>query len=232
MQVGGTIEDNEISGSSGIGIWSSETDALVRRNLVHDNAGHGIAVFLGQVVENVTYENGGDGISIGPFFDESSRPREEGIAAERLVIGNTSIGNRGHGIDMTRAYFFRIERNISAYNDSAGIVCGGGAYSTFLCNVVNKNVIGAILGDCEAELGKNGNASLDPLFCDPEARDFRLQLESPCAPKNSQGCGLIGALPATCGSPLPMTEKGTSRRKDAATIQTTWGAIKAAFGDR
>ena len=43
----------------------------------------------------------------------------------------------------------------------------------------------------------NGNLSADPLFCNPDLADFRLQDDSPCAPGGE--CGLIGAWPVGCG---------------------------------
>jgi hypothetical protein len=38
----------------------------------------------------------------------------------------------------------------------------------------------------------------DPLFCDPEAGDFYLHEDSPCAPGATYGCDLVGALPVGC----------------------------------
>ncbi len=48
-------------------------------------------------------------------------------------------------------------------------------------------------------LGVNGNISLDPLFCDTIAGDYRLHGTSPCIPSNNS-CGiLIGAYDLGCG---------------------------------
>jgi hypothetical protein len=64
------------------------------------------------------------------------------------------------------------------------------------------------------QYGVDGNLSADPLFCDPENGDFRLQPGSPCEPGSE--CGLIGAWPVGCG--------GTPAER------TTWGGLKALFG--
>jgi hypothetical protein len=50
-------------------------------------------------------------------------------------------------------------------------------------------------GGSAGQYGINGNISEDPLFCDPEAGDFTLHGDSPCAPYSAPNpeCGLIGA---------------------------------------
>jgi hypothetical protein len=58
----------------------------------------------------------------------------------------------------------------------------------------NSNVYLAPDGlDCFGPLiGKNGNFSQNPLFCDERNDDFRLRPESPCLPHGEfPGCGLI-----------------------------------------
>ncbi|MFN8176396.1 MAG: right-handed parallel beta-helix repeat-containing protein [bacterium] len=61
----------------------------------------------------------------------------------------------------------------------------------------------------------NGNLSADPLFCGTTTGDFSLQANSPCAPPNSGGCGLIGALGVACGA--------------TALQDRSWGSIKALY---
>jgi hypothetical protein len=83
---------------------------------------------------------------------------------------------------------------------------------------VYGNAGGDWVGCIEDQYGINGNISEDPLFCDPETGDFRLQEGSPCGPFSppNEECDLIGAWPVGCGPPT-------------ATQQTTWGRIKAAY---
>ena len=50
------------------------------------------------------------------------------------------------------------------------------------------------------------------MFCDPDEMNFYISTISPCAPGNSGGCGLIGALEVGC---MP-----------TATARASWGKVK------
>jgi predicted outer membrane repeat protein len=71
------------------------------------------------------------------------------------------------------------------------------------------------VGDVAGLNGVAGNISLDPLFCGLAAQDYTLQSSSPCAPMNSGGCGLIGALGEGC-EPVSVESK-------------SWGQIKGLY---
>jgi hypothetical protein len=62
------------------------------------------------------------------------------------------------------------------------------------------NVAGDWVGYVAPQFGINGNISEDPLFCDPEDENFRLEVGSPCAPFTppNEECDLIGAWPVGC----------------------------------
>ena len=71
--------------------------------------------------------------------------------------------------------------------------------------------------DCGAgQQGVDGNFSEDPMFCGDAApgSPYALELGSPCAAENSQGCGLLGAWDVGCISPV------NSR---------SWGQIKTLY---
>ena len=90
------------------------------------------------------------------------------------------------------------------------------------CCDIFGNAGGDWTGCIADQLGVNGNISEDPLFCDPEANDFTIAENSPCAPGNSPaGCDLIGALPVGCTA--------TTAVPEIALRETTWGAVKASF---
>ena len=95
---------------------------------------------------------------------------------------------------------------------SGGVYCNG-SYPAFICNDTWDNLGGNYTGGCIDPTGTNGNISANPLFCAPEAGNFMLQNNSPCAPENSPGCDGIGALGVGCG---------------ATSVETiTWGRVKA-----
>jgi hypothetical protein len=57
------------------------------------------------------------------------------------------------------------------------------------------------IGSFAGQYGVDGDISADPLFCDPEQRDFRLDAPSPRAPFSPPDpeCDLVGAWPVGCG---------------------------------
>jgi hypothetical protein len=87
------------------------------------------------------------------------------------------------------------------------------------CNIYG-NTGGDWVGCIADQNGESGNISEDPLFCSStpnEDRNWTLQVNSPCAPGNHPdqfNCGLIGAEPVECTSPVE---------------PSTWGAVKAHY---
>jgi hypothetical protein len=76
------------------------------------------------------------------------------------------------------------------------------------CTDIHGNAGGDWVGNIASLAGLNGNLSENPLFCGVQNPDepFSIAAESPCAPDNNLGCGLIGALPVGCivtGIPAP-----------------------------
>lgn len=69
------------------------------------------------------------------------------------------------------------------------------------CTDIYGNEGGDWTGDLAGYLGVNGNISMDPLFCDPEAGVLTLRADSPCAPLHDPECGRIGAWPVGCYAP-------------------------------
>lgn len=129
------------------------------------------------------------------------------------LAGNTIAGNAGTALGGGGIYLAdcspSLVNTISAFNTGAasfgnGIACNV-APSLLSCNDVFGNS-GSNYSGVADPTGTNGNVSVDPAFCDAGAGDYRVAAASPCAPANSGGCGLIGAL-AVCGlSPVPGTD--------------------------
>jgi predicted outer membrane repeat protein len=85
---------------------------------------------------------------------------------------------------------------------------------TLNCCDVYGNAGGDWAGCIADQESINGNMSDDPLFCDRPGGDYTIDAQSPCAPDNSGGCGLVGALSVACDTPVHVE---------------SWGAIKAMF---
>lgn len=102
-----------------------------------------------------------------------------------------------------------VSNTISAFN--TGGAAANGINTTDAATLSCNNVFGndsANYGGVADPTGSDGNISLDPMFCNVEDGDYRVSTDSPCAPANSGGCGLIGALEASCGS-TPVEESDT-----------------------
>jgi hypothetical protein len=84
---------------------------------------------------------------------------------------------------------------------------GGGIYCREAGNTLQiscSNLFGNApnnYGNCPDPTGADGNLAEDPLLCEPEASDFRLHADSPCAAAQS-GCGAdIGYFGVGCADP-------------------------------
>lgn len=190
-------------------------------------------------LERVTIRNGfsrsGGAIVTGQF----ARPTLEGC----LLVGNTAefaggaVGGDG-GIDLIHCTL--VGNSCGAYGGSAIyledfgglgvqntiIAFGSGGPAVeyaatgaidFSCCDISNNDGGDWVGSIASFFGHDGNISADPLFCDRENGDFRLQEDSPCAPFNPQNptCDLAGAFPVGC--PTTPVER------------MSWGQIRVRF---
>ncbi len=81
-----------------------------------------------------------------------------------------------------------------------GVFCEGNSTAELSCCDLYENNGGDWVGEIAGQNGINGNFSADPLFCGSlnPGEPFSIAGESPCAPDNNPGCGLIGALPVGC----------------------------------
>ena len=116
------------------------------------------------------------------------------------IVGN-SAGNLGAVIDLEDFLLPQqvdISQTIVAFNDGRAFGCFQAAMPLISCTDVFGNSNDSICGTNGGD-----NTMLDPLFCNRLQLNFDLQEGSPCAPSNSPpGCGLIGALPTSCVSPV------------------------------
>jgi len=113
-----------------------------------------------------------------------------------------------------------LERTVIAFGaDGQAVWCHSASSAVSLtCCDIYGNAGGDWVGCIADQYGVDGNFSEDPLFCDPENGDFRIECSSPCAPGHHPAgadCGLIGALEVGCGG--------------SSTESTTWGGVKALY---
>jgi parallel beta helix pectate lyase-like protein/flagellar hook capping protein FlgD len=139
---------------------------------------------------NVVGWCGGDGLSI-----EGS----EGT----LVEGNTLLKNGASGIVVGGApgYPMTIRANIGVGNAGWGLVVAGGEYFEGGCNDWFGNGLGAISG---GQLDST-DAAVDPLFCNVDSADVRLDSRSPLLA--AAACGEIGALGVGCGATATLVQR-------------------------
>lgn len=118
-----------------------------------------------------------------------------------------------------------IENTIIAFGAEGGAIHVENGCPTITCTDIFGNAGGDWVGCLEDLPGTNGNFSADPLFCDAEGDDFRLDIVSPCLPGNhpdGADCSLIGAHHGGCGvSGVP--------DPDVHVRDATWGEIKDLF---
>lgn len=134
-------------------------------------------------------------------FAGNSADRGGGVAVfspyPSSLVNLTAFGNdaaNGGGVfvsDLSRA---TVERSIVAGNYGYGISSGNGVTLTNGCNDVWNNTP----LDYHNVTVDPSSFSQDPYFCNTAARDFTIDTDSPCAPANSAGCDLVGALGAVC----------------------------------
>jgi hypothetical protein len=126
-----------------------------------------------------------------------------------VAVSNcTFVGNRssryGGGIEFENNApgGSTIANTIIAFSAAGeAVACGGGASAPALvCCDLFGNAGGDWVGCIADQYGTNGNISANPLFCDAQQGDFTLHDDSPCAPGQTPGCDLIGALGVGCSS--------------------------------
>jgi hypothetical protein len=119
--------------------------------------------------------------------------------ANAQIIGCTIYGNSAEYGAGLASYNCTpvVASTIIAFNLGSAVYCWGDAGDAVLscCDVFGNS--GANWGGCiGGQDGINGNFSVDPLFCAPEAGDLTLDAASPCLA--APGCGRVGAHGQGC----------------------------------
>ena len=97
--------------AAGIDVSSASLNALVERNVSHDNDDSGFEIYTGSrgavVRRNVSYDNGDHGIDVS-------------ASANATVVSNTSVGNSAAGLNVEGGSSGTTLRNNISVNDAVG----------------------------------------------------------------------------------------------------------------
>lgn len=97
---------------------------------------------------------------------------------------------------------YEIDHTILASGQAGYSVAANYQYNfSFTCSDIWGFPLGDWWGSIADQLGVDGNLGADPLFCGATQPLFPFGLDenSPCAPEANPACGLIGAVPVSCG---------------------------------
>jgi hypothetical protein len=143
--------------------------------------------------------------------------------ASPAVLNCTFAHNEGWaqfgGIYLAQQSSPTFANSIIAFTEEGpAVYCDGTSGATLTCCDVFDNDGGDWTGCLDGQGGWDGNFSADPLFCMTQnpGEPYTLSSNSPCAPGNSPGCGLIGAWGVGCEAMVAVKE-------------TSWGSIKAMY---
>jgi parallel beta-helix repeat protein len=159
------------------------------------------------VEENVVGGCRGDGIVIPfPVAPQVNRVR-----------WNTIFDNGGNGVTLTNTgeYPIAIEGNIVSSNTGWGLAVPAGTRIALGCNDWFGNGLGSVDGVTPGATDLN----VDPLFCDVDSADVRLDSGSPLV--DAGGCGQIGALGVGCGVTATLVQRFTAGRVSEG-VRVVW----------
>src|SRR5439155_17004496 len=106
-------------------------------------------------------------------------------------------------------------------NGQWGLSVGGAGPVALACNDWFANKLGAINGVAPGST----DLSVDPLFCEVDSADVRLDSASPLV--NVAGCGQIGALGVGCGTTPTLVQRFTAGRVGDG-IRVVWEVAEGA----
>ena len=167
-------------------------------------------------------------VFVGNHSDGDGGALSVNISGPNLVsmtfVGNTADG-AGNAIyyDAVRSVQVLDRCLIVGSGEGAAIACGMGGPPTLTCSNLFDPIHDEWAGCAASQLGVSGNISADPLFCDAEHGDYRLDPGSPCLPANNT-CGLlIGALGEGCEE-TPVALASFTATPAAGAVELAWEA--------
>jgi len=159
-------------------------------------ARRGGAMYVSESIEGITgclFAHNSAGEQGGAiYYDRGAGSSLQTIESCTLVFNSAPEG-AGLFVEDGR---LKITRTIIAFSQvGTGLVT-----DQFPTTIECTNLFGNEGGDWETSedwLGIDGNISVDPQFCNADADNFELSIESPCS-EASSACGTIGALGVGC----------------------------------
>jgi len=231
---GFSIDRNRIGGCGSGLVLQSSLDAEASGNAIND-CGIGIDVRGGddiQIGNNTILRAGEYGIWAREASDLVAERNVVGRCGSRGILlqwydwayrstlrGNTVFGSGGSGVEVRRPPGFGavpVENNIGFGNGEWGVEVSAGELVQLGCNDWFGNGLGAISGS----VADSTDLSVDPMFCNVDSADVRLNWASPLL-ADSATCGQIGALGVGCGVTPTLVQRFTAGRVSAG-IQVVW----------
>ena len=169
----------------GAGIGCFQSSAIVTNNIIKNNSGYAGAIFMAgddKICNNLIYDNSaviGGGVILFA-----------GRLINNTIVGNDTNANAQFGSGPGGNIYIVIDNQFSQGLILNNIICnalsGGGISGEGNIDesmISFNNVWGnspANYMEMSEQTGINGNISENPLFVDAQAKDFHLQLDSPC----------------------------------------------------
>lgn len=218
------VRGNEIR-ECGVGVHAVGVDGFrLLKNTILDATGPGVMTeTVGGLVaeDNVVGKCGGPGVVLDhPLIGHWIDP----LAA--LLRGNTIFRNGDSGMVMPRTlgYPIGVENNICATNGGWGLSVPAGQPVELSCN----DWFGNGLGSVDGVSAHSSDLTVDPMFCNADSADVRLQSASPLL--DVPGCGRIGALDVGCGLTATLIEMLTVEPNGCGVVvRWRFGSIDPVF---
>jgi len=174
----------------------------------HAGTGGGIWAYLYQPtsISGCTFDGNfaGSGSAAYIWSREDNQPPVE-VSGCTAVRNQSQVGGAFHA-----RIPVQIANTIIAFGtQGAAVTCEGAGVGVMSCTDIFGNAGGDWTSCISDQVGINGNFSLDPRLCNLSGGDFRLAQSSPCTAANAPaGCGLIGAYPIGCATPIGIADAG------------------------
>lgn len=210
---------------SGGGVFVYQSEPTFRQCVFDSNhadyAGGAICVLYGGLTVEDCVFIANETVVIGGAIRTSNSPT--------TITGTTIFSSIGEAIHYT-GDDLTLDRCLITDGDEQAIVRNttGDPLPTLTCTNLfgNDEDWSSFISE---QADQDGNLSIDPQYCNPLFGDLTLYVTSPCAEGGNPECGLIGALPAACGTGAEVYLIRADGMGDFPTIQD--GINAAANGD-